>query len=140
MLEETPVARPVIYTLVGCSPGERCVIERTEDGFKTREDNTSAANDWVPARPMWEARVAAARFLTCSPTEAAARCRDRHEALASWRGPLSGGGFDWVKPPVLNPYTRLAVAMSPARAILRVAGYEKAGGDLPEQVTQICEV
>ena len=29
-LETTPIARPVIYTLAGCQPGERCVIERTE--------------------------------------------------------------------------------------------------------------
>src|SRR5579864_5898915 len=30
MLETTPVARPVIFTLAGCASGERCVIERTE--------------------------------------------------------------------------------------------------------------
>src|SRR5581483_6508018 len=36
-LETTPIARPAIYTLVGCETGERCVIERTEDGFTTRE-------------------------------------------------------------------------------------------------------
>jgi hypothetical protein len=41
-------------TLIGCAPGERCVIERTEKGFETREKETSAANDWVPSRPMWE--------------------------------------------------------------------------------------
>jgi hypothetical protein len=140
MLQETPVARPVIYTLIGCSPGERCVIERTENGFVTREENTSAANDWVPNRPQWEARVSPSRFLTCSSAEAAARCRDRHDALADWRGLLSRDGFDWVKPPVLNPYTRLAVTMSPARAILRVAGYEMTDTVLPEQVTQLCEI
>src|ERR1700683_1455497 len=50
MLESTPVARPVIYTLVGCSAHERCVIERTETGFVTREHDTSVANDWVPSR------------------------------------------------------------------------------------------
>jgi hypothetical protein len=33
VLENTPVARPVIFTLIGCAPGERCVIERTENGF-----------------------------------------------------------------------------------------------------------
>jgi len=139
MLEQTPVARPVIYTLIGCSSGERCVIERTEVSFKTREDETYAANDWVPARPNWEARLAASRFLTCSPEAAAARSRDRQDALANWCGLLSRGGFDWVKPPVLNPYTRLAVMMSPARAVLRVAGYEKLDADLPEQVSQFCE-
>src|SRR5437763_1246172 len=30
-LETTPLARPVIFTLVGCQAGERCVIERTEE-------------------------------------------------------------------------------------------------------------
>jgi hypothetical protein len=140
MLEKTPVARPVIYTLAGCAPGERCVIERTENSFVTREEDTSAANDWMPGRRGWEARISAGRLLTCSAEEAATRCRDRHDALANWRGLLSRDGFDWVKPPVLNPYTRLAVMMSPAHAILRVAGYEMATDGLPEQVTQTCEV
>jgi hypothetical protein len=140
MLENTPVARPVIYTLIGCAPGERCVIERTENGFVTREDKTSAANDWVPSRPNWEARMSATHFLSCSAEEAGARCRERHDALADWRGLLSRDGFDWLKPPVLNSYTRLAVTMSPGRAILRVAGYEVTNAGLPEQVTQTCEV
>ncbi|MGH6839063.1 MAG: hypothetical protein ACREDT_09730 [Methylocella sp.] len=139
VLEKTPVARPVIYTLIGCAPGERCVIERTETGFVTREKGTSAANDWVPSRPKWEARMSAGRFLTCSPAEAAAQCCARHDALAGWRGLLSRDGFAWVTPPVLNPYTRLAVTMCPARAILRVAGYEITSAGLPEQVTQVRE-
>jgi hypothetical protein len=141
MLESTPVARPVIYMLVGCTPGERCVIERTETGFVTRENDTSAANDWVPSRPKWEARIAASDFMTSSWEEATERCRDRRDALAGWPGLLSHSDFDWVTPPVLNPYTRLAVTMSPRRAILRVAGYEtSAFGLLPEQVTEICEL
>ncbi len=49
-LEQTPLSRAVIYTLVGCAAHERCVIERTEDAFVTREDDTCAANDWVPNR------------------------------------------------------------------------------------------
>jgi hypothetical protein len=89
---------------------------------------------------MWEARISAGSFLTSSSAEAAARSRDRQDALAGWRGLFSRRDFDWVKPPVLNPYTRLAVTMSPARAILRVAGYEMTTAGLPEQVTQICEI
>ncbi|HEY8033716.1 MAG TPA: hypothetical protein VIF02_15430 [Methylocella sp.] len=140
VLENTPVGRPVIYTLIGCAPGERCVIERTENGFSTREENTSAANDWVPSRPKWEARIAVTSFLTCSSAEAAERSRDRQDALAGWCGFVSRPDFAWVKPPVLNHYTRLAVTMSPAQAILRVAGYEITDADLPEQVTEICEI
>src|SRR6185503_7089089 len=56
MLETTPVARPVIYTLAGCRIGERCVIERTEDSFNTRTDEHGAANDWLDVTPYWEGR------------------------------------------------------------------------------------
>jgi len=139
VLEETPVARPAIFVLIGCAPGERCVIERTEREFETREDETSAANDWSPGRAMWEARMPAADFLTRSAAEAASKSRARQDRLASWRGALSTSAFDWVVPPVLNPYTRLAVTMCPARSILRVIGYDRVDADLPQPVTQICE-
>jgi hypothetical protein len=135
MLETTPVARPVIYTLVGCEHGERCVIERTEDGFLTRSDETSTANDWVPPRPRWEARMGAKDLFTKSYAEAAGQSRARREALAGWNGVVSNCGFDWVTPPVLNPYTRLAVAMSPRKAVLQVAGYERTDSELPQAVT-----
>ena len=62
LLERTPVARPVIYTLVGCAAHERCVIERTETDFLTREQETSAANDWLPTRPGWEGRIGTRRI------------------------------------------------------------------------------
>jgi hypothetical protein len=113
--------------------------QRIECGFESRVEETSAANDWTPSRPFWEARIAATNFLTCSFAEAAARSRTRQEALAQGRGRLSDRDFDWVRPPVLNPYTRLAVTMRPARGILSVVGYDKRGGDLPEPVTQLCE-
>ena len=53
---------------------------------------------------------------------------------------MTAGAFDWVREPVLNPYTRLAVAMNPARGLLRAVGYDIAGGLLPEPVTQISEL
>ena len=39
-----------------------------------------------------------------------------------------------------NPYTRLAIAMCPAEGILRAAGYDVTGAELPEPVTQLSEV
>jgi hypothetical protein len=140
LLETTPVARPVIYTLVGCSANERCVIERTETGFITREEETSAANDWLPSRLGWEGRIGTRRFLVSSFAEAAGYSRARRESLASWRGSLAAPGFDWVREPVLNPYTRLAVAMSPSTGILRALGYDLAGAALPQPVTEVCEI
>jgi hypothetical protein len=140
MLEETPVARPVIFTLVGRTAGERCVIERTETAFLTRVQETSAANDWFPCRPGWEGRIGTRRFLTNSFTQASDYCRVRREALAAWQGAPSQGGFDWVHEPVLNPYTRLAVAMCPDAGLMRVVGYDRTEALLPEPVTRICEV
>jgi len=141
MLETTPVARPVIYTLIGSVPGEACVIERTERDFVTREDDTCTANDWVPARPGWEGRIGTRRFLTSTFEDAGEYSRRRRDALAAWEGSANGSSFDWVTEPVLNPYTRLAVAMSPARGVLRVAGYDRSGDEpLAKQVTQVCEI
>ena len=137
LLETTPVARPAIYTLVGVSARERCVIERTETDFCSREDDTCAANDWVPCRPGWEGRIGMRRFLSSSSADAAAHSRARRERLAAWNGSPAADGFGWVREPVLNPYTRLAVAMCPARGVLRVAGYDHVGdGDLPVPVSQ----
>ena len=79
LLEVTPVARPAIYTLVGCAADEGCVIERTETESLTRFDNTCAANDWEPRRPGWEGRIGMRRFLVCSFDEAAGFSRARQE-------------------------------------------------------------
>jgi hypothetical protein len=140
-LETTPVARPVIYTLVGCRAGQRCVIERTERSFITHDRDARAANDWLHPKAPWEARVCSEFLLTRSYEEAAENSRSRREALADWPGSLVRGGFDWVTPPVLNPFTRIAVEMSPASGTLRVMGYEKIDGDeLPRPVTLACDL
>jgi hypothetical protein len=140
MLETTPVSRPVIYVLVGCAAGERCVVERTETGFATRENDTSAANDWLPRRPGWEGRIGTQRFLTASFVDAANYSRARRESLVGWTGTCAAPSFAWVREPVLNPYTRLAVAMCPARGVLRAIGYEATDTLLPQPVTAMCEV
>src|SRR5262249_11681618 len=110
-LETTPVARPVIYTLVGCKRGERCVIERTETGFKSRSEDTAAANNWLHGAFPWEARVPSDVALTRTYEEAAARSRARFDHLAGWSGRF--GNFAWVTEPVLNRFTRLAVELCP---------------------------
>jgi hypothetical protein len=141
LLEATPVARPVIYTLIGCRTGDRCVIERTENGFRTRIDEYGAANDWLENIPQWEGRIGAAKVLTASFEDAAQYSRNRREGLARWRGSFARESFRWVAPPVLNPYTRVAVEMNASRGVLRVLGYEcLAGRDLPQSATQPCEV
>jgi hypothetical protein len=127
-LEETPIARPVIYTLAGCRAGERCVIERTETTFRSRDEDTGAANDWLQSTPRWEARIRPDKFFTRSYAEAAENSRVRRAELQGWTGEFGTRGFDWVRAPVLNPYTRLAVEMCAATGALRVMGYESIDG------------
>jgi hypothetical protein len=140
-LETVPVARPVIFTLAGCRAGETCVIERTEQGFVTRETDTCAANDWLPNRIHWEARTSSEYLLTRSFAQAAENSGNRRRALAAWAGGFAIGGFDWVIPPVLNPFTRIAIEMCPAKGVVRAVGYERLpGAELAEPVTQPCQV
>jgi hypothetical protein len=140
-LETTPIARPVIYSLVGCEAGERCVIERTEVGFRTRVERTAAANDWFEVNPSWEARTRADLMFTRTYEETAANSRTRREHFENWTGQFSNGRFDWVAPPILNPYTRLAVEMCPAAGVLRAIGYETIpGNELPQAVTLTCDL
>jgi hypothetical protein len=141
MLETTRVARPVIYTLAGIRPGECCVIERMEDGFKTYANGRGAANDWIERSPFWEGRIGAKDVLKRTFDEAAAFSRARRESLEQWRGSFARERFAWVVPPVLNPYTRLALEMCAARGVLRAVGYELADGELHAQpATLPCEV
>src|ERR1043166_6988327 len=140
LLETVPVARPVIFTLAGCAAGERCVIERTEEGHTTNDDGV-AANAGQNRAPPWEARLPATLPLVASFDEAAANSRARRDALADWPGRFPSRTFDWVAPPVLNPYTRVAVEMCPRAGILRAVRYEPpARGELPTPVTRVCEV
>ena len=137
VLQTIPLARPVIFTLAGCRPGERCVIERTEEGAEVREHETSAANDWLNNRDGWEARIGGDIVLTCSFDTAAGNSKERRRMVADWRGSFACDSFAWVAPPVLNPYTRLAVEMCPAAGVLRVLGYERtASAALPQPATE----
>jgi hypothetical protein len=137
LLEKTPIARPSIFTLVGCAEGERCIIERTEETHTTRMHDTAAANDWRDPRPQWEGRIGGVSSLWQSFAEAAANSRRRSEALATWNAPLADEPFAWVMPPVLNAYTRQAVEMCPASGVLRVIGYERPHGAVLAQPATI---
>jgi len=121
-LETVPVARPVLFLLVGTRPGERVVIEREEAGARTYRDDTVFANDWRERHPNWRPRACGEG----APVENNIR---RRSALAAWAG-RDAGEFEWVTAPVLNACTRLSVEMCPATGRLVVAGWEAdaAGG------------
>ena len=136
-----PVARPVIFSLAGMRPGERCVIERTEEDFETRATATVAANDWHTCREPWEARVGGDLVLTCRYEEAGENSRRRRETMENFSGSLLNEPFGWLSEPVNNRFTRLAVEMCPARGILRVMGMERMAEEMSATpVTEIREI
>lgn len=114
LLETTPVARPVLFTLVGCKPGERVVIERDGESARTYSQDIVVANDWQEPRPGWRPR--------CCEGMPVENNRSRRAALGAWTS--RGAGVDWVNRPVLNACTRVSVEMSPATGQLIVAGWE----------------
>jgi len=113
LIRTTPICVPAIFTLAGPKPGEAMVIERTETGaFEPAE--AAAANHWA---------------ATPGP-----RGRPRNRSSLSRRAAMSNliaDGHDWslgwLRPPILQPDTRLAVMANPASGRLLVQGWEKTG-------------
>jgi hypothetical protein len=115
LLETAPVARPVLFVLVGCKPGERVVIERDGESARTYWQDIVVANDWQEPRSGWRPRC-------CGEGTPVENNRSRRASLAAWTG--RGAEVDWVSGPVLNACTRVSVEMSPSTGQLVVAGWE----------------
>ena len=124
LLSSAPLALPAIFVLAGCAPEEGCVIERLETAARVQEARshgaTCAANHFTAFPGRWDAR--------------GAESRARAAALAAWRGPegepKGGAATDelaFLKPPVLNPTTRLALVAEAAGGRLSVLGLERDG-------------
>lgn len=127
LLETTPVARPVLFLVIGCKAGERVLIERHDKAARIFRDDTVAANAWRDPCDGWEPRVCG----TGTPVE---NNRRRVAALQAFRG-NHPPHLTWAIPPVVNAYTRLGVEMCAATGRLVVAGWEEDG-----RVTAVTEV
>jgi hypothetical protein len=110
MLVETKLCLPVLFTLSGVRPEEGCVIERTETDAIIHDSACAVANAW------------------CSPhLSGRVRGHDNIErrALMEQIQTETLSGFDWMVPPILNRFTRVAVQANAARGTLSVLGYEE---------------
>lgn len=112
MLVETPIALPTIYTLSGLSPEEACIIERLEDDAHVISGPASAANDWQATHWRGRGRGEENSERAIAMSE---HSRDLHE------------DFLWLKSPVLNERTRVALMADAARGDLIVQGFESDG-------------
>lgn len=119
-LMRTPIARPCIFTLVGCEPDEIFVVEKTEHDARVLLQPGATANAFRPGHHYgaWEARPCGCAFAE-APANNAAR-GDALDCSAS----MTANAFDWLEPPILNGFTRLAVEADPRVGSLRVRGYE----------------
>jgi hypothetical protein len=112
MLRETPIALPTIYTLAGLRSEEACVIERLPEEAHVVEGPAWAANDWQA--PGWSGRPR-------GDDNTARREHIRHAR------PALDAAFDWLRPPVLNRRTRLALVADAAASTVVAQGYEEEG-------------
>jgi hypothetical protein len=108
-LTETPIAAPVIFALAGTGPDEICIIERTEDAANVYDGAAAAANAWQG--PGWRGRPRG--------RDSAARTACMMTLPADLIAPA-----DWLRPPILNDLTRLAMTADPAAGWLVAQGYE----------------
>jgi len=108
-LTETPIAAPCIFVLAGLGPHETVVIERTEECAEVHRGPRVAANHWQ-----------------ASGWRGSARGHDsegRSRMLCNL-APDFFGLAEWLKPPVLNPLTRLALVADAKEGRMLAQGFE----------------
>lgn len=129
-LRDTPIAVPTMFALTGPN-GEAAIIERQERSAIVHKGNEVMANHWL--NPEWSGRH---RGI---------------DSIGRWRGLRghieqmgierinAGTGFGWLRPPVLNRFSRLAAAMNPATGVLQLIGLERAG-DISLPATRVLTI
>jgi len=116
LLKTVEIARPVLFTLIGCDPDEIAVVERRERDATVHLGPGSVANDWREPSRGWEPRPCA---LEDRRLDSVIRCAAIEQAVTA-----SSHSFSWVTPPVRNWNTRLAVEMNPSEGWIGVLGFE----------------
>jgi hypothetical protein len=112
MLREHPISTPAIFTLAGLDPSQTAVIERSETDGRVREGAAVAANHWETAG--WQGRARG--------NDSAGRAR-----MMSAIAPDFDPEFGWLRAPILNNRTRLALVADAQEGRLVARGYEAGG-------------
>ena len=112
MLTKTPLAIPAFFSLSGINSNESCLIERTEKSAIVHEGPTTCANHWQnPVNKSWSRGL---------------ESNERLDAMDKTRNHPSLD-FTWLKSPILNETTRVAVTTNAATDVLLVQGWELDG-------------
>lgn len=113
MLIETPVCIPAFFTLSGTEPDQACCIERLENDAFIHESPATITNHWLAVKKGGYDRG------SDSPGRLALMDQVKTEE--------SEDPFGWVRPPILNKTTRLAVVADAALGELTVRAYDDDG-------------
>ena len=108
-LSAEPISTPAIYSIAGLAAGETAVIERTETEARVRRGVQVAANHWQA--PGWTGHPRGG--------DSAGRAAMIHGVAADL-----GTDFGWLRSPVLNPRTRLAMVADARVGRLAALGFE----------------
>jgi len=122
MLWDTPIASPAIFIIGGVRSEQMAIIERQEDAARVHGGEGVAANHWMTADWTGLARGedshGRSKFLAATEIGAAP------PGSPAGQGTGHQAAFEWLKPPVLNDRTRLALIAEPATGRLTVQGFE----------------
>ena len=110
MMIDTPVAAPVTFALAGIAPQETCIIERTERHAHVIEGPACVTNHW--------------RGLDHGAHSRGIDSEGRLGAMENAGRIELDAAFPWLKPPVLNELTRLAMVADAAEGRLVAQGFE----------------
>ncbi|MGH1419742.1 MAG: hypothetical protein ACRBCJ_12860 [Hyphomicrobiaceae bacterium] len=113
MLMTEKIAAPAIYSLAGMTAQETCVIERMEEKSSVRNGVAIAANHWQDGRWTGHHRG------VDSPGREQQMCHVGTEFDTD---------FKWLKSPVLNPRTRLAMVADASEGRVIAKGFENGRG------------
>ncbi len=117
MLANTPVAVPAIFTLTGLQAGEGCVIERLENSAEIRE---IGADQQVVASNQFQSSLSKGTkprpFFNSEGRWQQGCTLQAHE--------FTENSFSWLRPPMLNPLTRLCMIADAQTGLLSVQGFE----------------
>lgn len=110
MMIETPLASPVTFALAGIAPHETCIIERREEEAYVIDGAGCVTNHW--------------QGLDHGAHSRGLDSEGRYREMAKVVGLHLDAAMPWLKPPVLNDLTRLAMVLDAAEGRLVVQGYE----------------
>jgi hypothetical protein len=117
LLRDTPIALPAMFAISG-PDGQDAIIERQERSAMVLTGNEVMANHWL--NPEWKGHGRPRGIVSKERWSSMRRIADQSADHL-------GEDFSWLRPPVLNKYTRLAAMMNAATGTLQVVGLERFG-------------